>query len=275
MFGGLVVFKRDTKTARRALGLAAAAGFAALSMASQALAAQEIHITNVQMDTKFQATLSNFNGAVYSNGVQFTATFMGNGPLGLNGAAVPDLFGFCIDIFHEINLGAQSLFYMDNQGDPNPLTIDYHTANGTVLTNAQKTAMTNLIDTGFILHQHETVANYAETEMRIAAIQAAIWQVEVPAVTVNVISANLTTGVGSEFATYQSYFNAYKTGAYVPLGDANDRVFTITSLNGNQNFAIGWPIPGVPEPSTWAMMLLGFGGLGAMLRRRRAVALAA
>jgi hypothetical protein len=27
--------------------------------------------------------------------------------------------------------------------------------------------------------------------------------------------------------------------------------------------------PGVPEPATWAMMLVGFGGLGAMLRRRR------
>jgi hypothetical protein len=26
---------------------------------------------------------------------------------------------------------------------------------------------------------------------------------------------------------------------------------------------------GVPEPSTWAMMLVGFGGLGAVLRRRR------
>lgn len=31
----------------------------------------------------------------------------------------------------------------------------------------------------------------------------------------------------------------------------------------------------VPEPSTWAMMLLGFGGLGALLRRRRSVLAAA
>lgn len=27
--------------------------------------------------------------------------------------------------------------------------------------------------------------------------------------------------------------------------------------------------PGVPEPATWAMMLVGFGGLGAVMRRRR------
>ena len=33
-------------------------------------------------------------------------------------------------------------------------------------------------------------------------------------------------------------------------------------------------VAGVPEPATWAMMLTGFGGLGAMLRRRRRSALA-
>jgi hypothetical protein len=34
------------------------------------------------------------------------------------------------------------------------------------------------------------------------------------------------------------------------------------------------PPPAVPEPDVWALMLLGFGGLGAMLRRRRALAVA-
>ena len=36
-------------------------------------------------------------------------------------------------------------------------------------------------------------------------------------------------------------------------------------------------VPGgfIPEPATWAMMILGFGGVGAMLRRRRGLLLAA
>ncbi|HEX2815778.1 MAG TPA: PEPxxWA-CTERM sorting domain-containing protein, partial [Phenylobacterium sp.] len=41
-------------------------------------------------------------------------------------------------------------------------------------------------------------------------------------------------------------------------------------------FAPTADVGGVPEPATWAMMLVGFGGLGACLRRRRAgMALAA
>ncbi|MBI1197704.1 MAG: choice-of-anchor A family protein [Phenylobacterium sp.] len=32
-----------------------------------------------------------------------------------------------------------------------------------------------------------------------------------------------------------------------------------------------YTVPGVPEPATWALMILGFGGAGAMLRRRRAL----
>jgi hypothetical protein len=33
-------------------------------------------------------------------------------------------------------------------------------------------------------------------------------------------------------------------------------------------------VPGVPEPATWAMMLLGFGSIGMVMRRRRKPALA-
>ena len=34
----------------------------------------------------------------------------------------------------------------------------------------------------------------------------------------------------------------------------------------------GGQVPGVPEPAAWALMIVGFGGAGAMVRRRRAVA---
>lgn len=40
------------------------------------------------------------------------------------------------------------------------------------------------------------------------------------------------------------------------------------SFGGNATFT---PTPGVPEPSTWAMMLLGFGAIGFAMRRRGAV----
>jgi len=37
----------------------------------------------------------------------------------------------------------------------------------------------------------------------------------------------------------------------------------------------GVGVPGIPEPATWAMMIMGFGGVGAMIRQRRRQALAA
>ncbi|MCA1654495.1 MAG: PEPxxWA-CTERM sorting domain-containing protein [Sphingomonadales bacterium] len=53
------------------------------------------------------------------------------------------------------------------------------------------------------------------------------------------------------------------TGTFVGSGTADPRVRpSIVSLS----FAA------VPEASTWAMMLLGFGGIGLVLRRRRSFA---
>ena len=42
------------------------------------------------------------------------------------------------------------------------------------------------------------------------------------------------------------------------------------TLSGNASFYAG----GVPEPATWAMMLIGFGGIGLAMRRRRRPVLA-
>ena len=43
-----------------------------------------------------------------------------------------------------------------------------------------------------------------------------------------------------------------------------------SSVNvGVNGFSNGVTVPPVPEPGTWAMMLLGFGGIGMAMRRRR------
>jgi hypothetical protein len=48
---------------------------------------------------------------------------------------------------------------------------------------------------------------------------------------------------------------------------------TVVPLNhSNQPFVPVPNVSGVPEPATWAMMLVGFGGMGAVLRRRRRLA---
>ena len=48
---------------------------------------------------------------------------------------------------------------------------------------------------------------------------------------------------------------------------------TITGASGRLYDAAGVhtaPVGGVPEPATWAMLLIGFGGVGAAARCRRA-----
>ena len=52
---------------------------------------------------------------------------------------------------------------------------------------------------------------------------------------------------------------------------------TFTNLTGGVNegvFLDAVSVAAVPEPATWALMLLGFGGIGLAMRRRRRPALA-
>lgn len=81
------------------------------------------------------------------------------------------------------------------------------------------------------------------------------------AITINGVTRNFAIGNG------QNFFGIQATG-----GD------TITSIAFNANgtgvadlrqLRVGGITAAVPEPGTWALMLLGFGAVGASLRRRR------
>jgi hypothetical protein len=289
--GVAFVFRRETAQVRNSgrgaasrtiTALAAAAGLAAMAamaVATHASAAQEIKLENSSMDTTYKAYV---NGEyVYSNGVTFTVQDYNNpGHAGATSGPQYDLFGFCVDIYHNITLGGLSLVYQTNESltVTNPLPTNFGpTAPTNVVSPTQLTALTNLIDTGWLLHQNETAGNYNLTELELAAIQAAIWKVENPTATVVVDPGQASDKAGGT-KTYNQLFTDYSNGVFDNAGgnlaDGNDRFYTIVEVNpydGHQSFGIGWPLPGVPEPTTWAMMLTGFFGMGSVLRRQRKV----
>ena len=66
------------------------------------------------------------------------------------------------------------------------------------------------------------------------------------------------------FATNNEVFKLVRIQTAADLADIRQ-----IRVDGNPGFSIT-PLGFVPEPAAWAMMLLGFGAAGAMLRRRRA-----
>lgn len=60
---------------------------------------------------------------------------------------------------------------------------------------------------------------------------------------------------------------SYFFGVDVATYDPETKTVAATGMVG----ALEGSTPGVPEPATWALMLIGVGGMGAILRRRRAM----
>ena len=81
----------------------------------------------------------------------------------------------------------------------------------------------------------------------------------------------LSVKAGNEFTLYKLE-TPVTSGSFTTLGLTNrqgiQQAVSHISLWGSDT------VVSVPEPATWALMLLGFGGIGALLRRRRGVALA-
>jgi hypothetical protein len=92
-------------------------------------------------------------------------------------------------------------------------------------------------------------------------------------------SVNATTQLAGGTVHYTSSVIPLLAGAAAPrsfaltlldvspgFSAAPGNALTTFSADGTGNFSIG---AAVPEPATWALMVLGFGGLGATLRSRR------
>ncbi len=91
-------------------------------------------------------------------------------------------------------------------------------------------------------------------------------------------SAVTFNGVNFQIASTGDFESRYLLNQSVTAGPQTLVVSGVNGMNGSYAGTLSFTslAAGVPEPATWGLMMLGFGGLGALARtRRRQAALAA
>ena len=102
-----------------------------------------------------------------------------------------------------------------------------------------------------------------------AATQAAVWEAIYDKAPYNVGSGNFSLSNVQNDPTLISDANAFLAEAGSNAGTTGSNLNLFVAENSEKQDMLFWSVSAVPEPSTWAMMLLGFGGIGFSMRRRR------
>lgn len=84
------------------------------------------------------------------------------------------------------------------------------------------------------------------------------------------------TGYDGDGTAFTESFGSITNDQFFNFVTSNDQVISSIEFRTSSEVALGQVRLGgiagvavVPEPATWAMMILGFGGVGALMRRRR------
>jgi hypothetical protein len=181
------------------------------------------------------------------------------GAIGLyiQGRADP-LWVFCVDLNHVIYLagpGSYSLPYTTA-----PVTTDStgaQSGTGNPLTMLQSEEIATLADIGSV------IANEVSPDTdKLTEIQGAIWQIEYGGVSSVTGPLANEAAIDAGIAYYVAYAGLHPSANYdlgvYPLGPNGQGFGT------SQGF-----INGVPEPASWAIMILGMAGIGGLARSRR------
>ncbi len=225
-------------TTSRYMMKAKLAGLVAAGLLGMTCAASAVTITDVEVVPNPYNTLS-VNSA--------SPAYSGNPISGLillttsGGQIIPV---FCVDLFHEIGIGGgQSIPYFSA-----PVTTDSSgstSGSGNLLSTQQMGAIQTLVNIGFGDYAHN-VPNLGDN---LTALQGAIWDIEYGAIVTSSDGA-INSLIGSYVTYGWDHPAAFSYGLY-PVGPNGQ------GFGSSQGFVVG-----VPEASTWAMMLLGFAGLG-------------
>lgn len=208
-----------------------------------AAAVQPVTITStgIYNPGTVDATVGGATHSEYSAPLTFTGKSLA--------ATAFDAIGFCVDLPHVISVGINSQL---NQ------TLNYHVAPltqngyGDALSSTQVREITGLASLGFSI----TKGTASDKPAQLAAIQQAIWTIEYPTSTF--------TATGPYAATQAEYAAKFVAEAPQLSGFAR----TIIADNGTTQAQIT-NVGGVPELASWAMMVAGFGLIGAAARSRR------
>jgi hypothetical protein len=208
--------------------------------ATHAVAATEVHIDTIGYynNAKIEITGPGLYKNADANAQKIVANF-GLGP----SADTFTVWGFCIDIFTGLQSGYFAQLPVDMQYHIGALTDD---GNGHSLSTSQVEQIYGLAALG------TSLINGASPDLqnKLSGIQGAIWTIEYP-----------TLSFDGNTAALDAYIAGYVAMAPTLHGNA----YALLSDDGlTQDFVIG-----VPEPATWAMMILGFGLIGLTLRSQR------
>jgi hypothetical protein len=208
------------------------------------------------------ATLQITSAGIYSDN---TLIVGGNevvaSAIGLTAQGSGNLFwAFCVDLTHDIslNIGSQFTFNTPITYNSALITTNFNPS-PTPLTTAQQQQIQYLASFGIGLAQsagNPATWNQTITDA-LTAVQGAIWDIEYD----TTITSNNKPEIITLLAQYVSDAEAYVAEhPDAPLLEG------LVSPEGAQALAIS----AVPEPSTWAMMILGFGGIAFVAYRRKA-----
>lgn len=119
--------------------------------------------------------------------------------------------------------------------------------------------------------QEEQILNQANTQSGWVSYS---WDIISPGLTqftgvYALTGASQTVGIGNNLTGYTSTGGSFAYGNTSSLNLILPSNVTFSSASGTFLSATGPNVGGVPEPATWAMLLIGFGLTGTLMRRRQ------